>query len=77
MEIREFDGRIVWHLGFDDREHPDLSQTQRHDFFNNYSFHVPRIPPGLYTLWLQVMDVPTGRSAEHTLDFRVVPARGL
>jgi hypothetical protein len=71
VDILKFNGELAKQLGFDDSV-PELSHTARHDFFNNYTFIVPRIPAGLYTLKLHVKDVPTGRTAEKTIDFRVV-----
>jgi len=57
----------------------DRSQTPRQDYFLNYQFHVPaKLPPGLYTLWVQIQDktLPeneaTGkRIARRSVDFRV------
>jgi hypothetical protein len=76
LEIREFNGSKVWRRDYHDRD-TDVSQSRRHDLIGNYTFQVPRIPPGLYILSLEVTDVPTRRTVEKTLDFRVVPARGL
>jgi hypothetical protein len=71
VEIRDFNGRVDWSLTLPDRG-PDLSYTQRHDFYHTYTFRVPRsLPPGLYTLLLKITDVSTGRTAAQTLDFRV------
>jgi hypothetical protein len=58
----------------------DLSRTPRQDFFVNLHFDVPpSLPPGSYTLWVEVTDVtPTpesgrrpARVARRSLDFRV------
>jgi hypothetical protein len=77
--IRDAAQRIVWRHDFGDRDYRDLSLTLRHDYFNNCRFCVPDIPPGQYTLCIQVEDVPTHRVARRALDFRVttVPAREL
>jgi hypothetical protein len=57
------------------------SRTPRRDFFVNFHFDVPpQLPPGSYTLWVQVTDItpnPDGsprppRAARRSLDFRVV-----
>ncbi len=59
----------------------DMSRTPRQDFFVNLHFDVPpSLPPGSYTLWVEVLDVtpaPDGsrrppRTARRSLDFRVV-----
>jgi hypothetical protein len=67
----------VWQHDFGDRDYRDLSQTLRHDYFNNCRFCVPEIPPGQYTLCIEVQDVSTKRIAKRSLDFRVttIPAR--
>jgi hypothetical protein len=61
----------------------DRSHTPRQDYFLNLQFHVfPRLPPGLYTLWVTVKDgTPNGpgqpngpRVARRSLDFRVCPS---
>jgi hypothetical protein len=76
VEIRDFHGGVPWSLTLPDHG-PDLSYTQRHDFYHTYKFRVPRtLSPGLYTLLLKITDVSTGRTAAQTLDFRVVPANG-
>jgi hypothetical protein len=78
LEIRDFNEKLVIPaLDFPEEKQPELSQTPRHDFHTNYTFRLPRnTPPGLYTLWLRVTDVPTGRTAERSLDFRVAAERG-
>jgi hypothetical protein len=63
-------GRKVAALSIDD-ERPDLSRSVRHDFAYHYAFNLPALPTNYYTLVLRVTDVPTGRSAERTLDFQV------
>jgi hypothetical protein len=59
----------------------DCSRTPRRDMFVNVHFDVPpRLPPGSYTLWVQVKDITPGvdgaprapRVARRSLDFRVV-----
>jgi hypothetical protein len=80
VEIRDYEGHTVLRQGFKDQERPDRSQTLRHDYFNNYHFCIPAsIPPGRYTLWLHVTDVPTKRTAKRSLDLRItsLPTKGL
>src|SRR5438132_6997158 len=78
MEIRDYRGVIAWELGFPELC-PDSTKSPRHDFCDQFGFVVPpnKVPPGRYTLWLRVTDVPTGRTAARSLDFLVVPARNL
>jgi hypothetical protein len=54
-----------------DVERPDQSRSIRHDFAYKYSFPIPPMPPGFYTLVLRITDVPTGRTAQRTVDFEV------
>jgi hypothetical protein len=76
VEIRDYRGKLIWSHAFDDRDHPAVSRSLRSDFHNRYSFPIPAdIPRGNYTLWLSVTDLPTGRTAKRSLDFRVVDSR--
>jgi hypothetical protein len=75
VEIRDYRGEKVWLNNFGAKSY--LSKSQRHDFFNRYEIPLAgSFPPGRYTLWLYVDDVPTGRTASRSLDFEVAPARG-
>jgi hypothetical protein len=78
LEIHDYQGHRVWRQDFPTP--PDRSQTPRLDYFINYQFWVPAgLPPGSYTLWVQVKDVtglsgkepPAHRIARRSLDFRV------
>jgi hypothetical protein len=69
--IRDRQQQIVWRQDFPEGSQPDVSRTPRHDYFLNCCFRVPQLPPGPYTLSIQVTDVPTQRAAERTLDFEV------
>lgn len=69
-------GTHEWPLSFDRRYGPDRSRTLRHDYWDNLSFNVPDLPPGAYTLWLKVVDEPTSRVKERSIDFQVVPPKG-
>jgi hypothetical protein len=77
-EIRDIEGKVRWQHEFPAQA--DISRSPRHDYFIAYQFCVPpNLPPGPYTLWIQVKDVLTQppRSARRSLDFQVVPAGGL
>ncbi|MFO0845733.1 MAG: hypothetical protein U0797_25670 [Gemmataceae bacterium] len=57
----------------------DHSLTPRQDYFLNFQLHVPpKMPPGLYTLWLKVKDVSSDppRETSCSLDFKVRAAGG-
>jgi hypothetical protein len=74
VEILDPQGRQVWFKNFEDGKKPYRSQTLLHDYYNTYSFHVPHLPPGTYSLKLQIVDETrpdARRSAHKTLDFRV------
>jgi hypothetical protein len=74
--ITNYGGTREWPLPFDRRCGPDQSRSLRRDYWDNLSFNVPELPPGGYTLWLKVVDEPTGRFKERSVDFQVVPTRG-
>jgi hypothetical protein len=77
IEIRDFNSHSCWSFRFHDPG-PSSSSSERHDFYHLCTFHFPinkpRIAPGLYTLYVKITDLATGREAERTLDFRVVSA---
>ncbi len=77
VEICDSRGEPVWSYRFEDEKQPIRSRTQLNDWYNNYSFHVPRsLPPGVYRLTIQVADetLPDSRRvARHSLEFRVGP----
>jgi hypothetical protein len=63
----------------------DRSRTPRQDFFVNLHFDVPpSLPPGSYTLWVEVLDMTPAadgskrppRVARRSLDFRVTADAG-
>lgn len=57
VEISDAEGRPRWRHAFDDVKQPIRSLARLHDFFNNYSFHIPaEIGPGVYTVTVQVAD---------------------
>ncbi len=67
----------VWRQDFHDRDRVDRSRSPRRDYFNNYRFCIPEnLPRGSYKLWLKVVDVPTGRSAESSLPLVVTDHAG-
>ncbi len=79
VEICDGRGELMWSSPpFEDEKYPIRRRTQLHDWFNNYSFHVPKsLPPGTYRLTIQVTDetIPESRRlARQTLEFRVAPA---
>ncbi len=75
VEIRDQKGERVWFYQFEDGKQPIRSQTMLHDYFNNYCFYVPnRLPPGTYTLTINVADETRPeqrRVASKSLEFRV------
>ena len=43
-----------------------------------HGFRVPdTLPAGAYALWVKVTDVPTGRTAQRSTDFRVAAGRAV
>ena len=64
----------TWFFSFDDGKQPLRSRTLLNDYFNNYSFYVPNIPPGTYTLTIQIADETRPgeqRVVRKSLEFRV------
>jgi hypothetical protein len=78
LEIRNAQGRIVRSLEFGDEKTPLVSRTPLTDYFKNYTFAMPELPPGAYTLKVVVRDETNRtapKSAEKSLDIRIGPPR--
>lgn len=74
VAIRDARNKICDYRDFKDDSNPIVSQTPRRDFFRNYTFHVPSLPPGSYTLTVTVRDLTKRgevRTASKSLPFRV------
>lgn len=71
LEIRNRSGERLW--GPQDFDKPDDTLTPQHDYYQHYRLQMPNLPPGCYTLHLEVRDVPTGRHASEALEFTVAP----
>jgi hypothetical protein len=75
VEIQnEKEKKPTWWHNFDDGKRVILTQTRRHDFYNNYSFYVPDLPSGHYFLTIYITDKLTGRTAANSLRFHVSSA---
>ena len=76
LELRDARGGLVWRKDYGPQA--DLSRTPRLDYFVVHGFRVPdTLPPGAYALWVKVTDVPTGRTAQRSTDFRVAAGRAV
>jgi hypothetical protein len=74
IEVHNDRGETVWRSDPPPRSEPTLSPRQ--DYCHVGRFALPaNTPPGAYTLWLKVTDVPTGRTARRPLDFRVTTVK--
>lgn len=74
VEIHDSKGDRIWFYRFEDREKPIRTRTPLNDCFNHYSFFVPHLPPGTYSLTIQITDetVPERRrETRKSLEFRV------
>ncbi|MBI3407391.1 MAG: hypothetical protein HY040_03420 [Planctomycetes bacterium] len=77
LEIRpayaDPESKPIWFKHFTDRKTPLRSRTLLTDYYNHYVFFVPPLPPGNYTLVLQIADEtrPERRVARKELEFRV------
>jgi hypothetical protein len=63
----------VWSLDFRGREQPLISATACYDCYRPYDFYVPVVPPGHYTLIIEIADEtrPGRRLARKSVDFTV------
>jgi hypothetical protein len=69
LELCDARNKVVWRT---DLHKNDLAQKQQQDYYHTYRFSVPdRLPPGIYTLWLTVIDKPTGRVVRKPIEMRV------
>jgi hypothetical protein len=74
IEIHNDRGETVWRCDPPPQTDPSLSPRQ--DYCHVGRFALPsNMPAGAYTLWLKVIDVPTGRTTRRSLDFRVTTVR--
>lgn len=74
VQIHDAAGKQVWFYNLKKQERPLRSQTLRSDYFNNYSFYVPSLPAGSYTLTVEVADLNRpndNRPARQSLPFPV------
>lgn len=75
IELRDSEGKPVGPVEW---MHSDAnsSASARQDYFVRMDFRVPpRLPPGPYTVRVRIDDLDTGRAAEASLPFQVVPRR--
>jgi hypothetical protein len=74
LQIHDAAGKQVWFYNLKKQENPLRCQTRRCDYFNNYSFYVPSLPTGNYTLTIEVCDLNrpgSVRPARQSLPFSV------
>jgi hypothetical protein len=69
LEMRDSRNSLVW---LTDLNKNDFTQTPPQDYYHTYRFCVPeKIPAGTYTLWLIIVDKPTGRTVRKPIELRV------
>jgi hypothetical protein len=69
LELRDSQNNLIWRT---DLTKTDFAQTPPQDYYHTYRFCVPeRLPSGTYTLWLNVIDKPTGRAIRKPVEMRV------
>jgi hypothetical protein len=56
LSLRDGEGAVVWSYNYRNREQPLQSAEPHSDCYRNYYFFVPALPPGKYTLCLEVVD---------------------
>jgi len=69
LELRDARNGLVWRTELNKL---DYTQTPPQDYYHTYRFCVPeKIPAGTYTLWLNIVDKPTGRTVRQPIELRV------
>lgn len=74
ISILDASGKTAHYQLLENGKRPIRTQSVKRDFYRGYSFFVPRLPPGTYTLVLEVRDHTFPgrvRSAKTRLRFRV------
>jgi hypothetical protein len=66
--LRSSAGEIVWQAPF---EQTDRSRSQRRDLLVRYRLGMPAVPAGTYAWGVQLVERPTGRSLNQTVEVRV------
>jgi hypothetical protein len=77
LELYDASNKKVWTQRVDRSDTPHRRRTPMYDFYRNYIFYVPAIPPGTYRLTMQIADETNPahrRVARQSLAFRVTPA---
>jgi hypothetical protein len=74
IKIYDSDNKEIFMRNYPGREGPFRTLTPLPDFYKGYNFFVPTMPPGRYTLTIEVRDVTRPdqpRTASRSLEFRV------
>lgn len=72
IEFEDAKGRIVHRIpNSSSMTYDSPFQTMPQDCFQIYNIFTPRLPPGVYTMWVQMTDLPTGRVVRRPIEFRV------
>jgi hypothetical protein len=75
VRIRDQQGATVWSYNYRKREQPLQSGEPRFDCYRSYDFFVPPMPPGRYTLSIEIVDetCQPHRMAQKSVEFLVAP----
>jgi hypothetical protein len=75
VKILDGQNKIVWSHNYRLREVPLSNRMPRYDCCRVYDFPVPMMPPGKYTLSIEILDVTRQpfRSAQRSVEFNVAP----
>jgi hypothetical protein len=80
IELLNANHQVVFSHAYTPEETTHLRKSRLNDFWSNYSFYVPSLPPGAYELTIHITDetVPElrRRVASKSLEFRVTPVVG-
>jgi len=69
LELRDAKQALIWRT---DLNKSDYSLTPPLDYYHNYRFCIPeKLPAGTYTLWVNIVDKPSGRAVRKPVEMRV------
>jgi hypothetical protein len=79
VELLDGKGEQVWEHAYDRNLTSLVRKTRLTDFYSNFRFYAPALPPGQYQLRIEIADETNPelrRVAVKSLDFRVTPIAG-
>ena len=69
LELRDAKQNLIWRTDLNKTDH---SLTPPQDYYHTYRFCIPeKLPAGTYTLWVNILDKPSGRAVRKPVEMRV------